>query len=40
MEALEEVDERGHEEEDILDDYELHHIQENMALIEVTDASE
>lgn len=41
MEALEEVDERGHEEEeDILDDHELHHIQEHMALIEVTDAPE
>ncbi|KAM3920678.1 dynein regulatory complex subunit 7 [Leptodactylus fuscus] len=40
MEALEEVDERGHEEEeedDILSDNELHDIQEQMALIEVTD---
>ncbi|XP_056381320.1 dynein regulatory complex subunit 7 isoform X2 [Hyla sarda] len=38
MEALEEVDEHRHEEENILSDQELHHIQEHMALIEVTDA--
>ncbi|XP_069822533.1 dynein regulatory complex subunit 7 isoform X3 [Dendropsophus ebraccatus] len=38
MEALEEVDERGIEEVDILDDQELHHIQEHIELIEVTDA--
>ncbi|XP_066440298.1 dynein regulatory complex subunit 7 isoform X1 [Eleutherodactylus coqui] len=40
MEALEEVDERGHEEEEeVLGDDEMRHIQEQLAVIEVMDPS-